>query len=124
MPGSELPDNAIHRASLWVEGIKYAIDQRVDAEPDRIDEFEWRAFIEESGLPVTVEQLQQAVVYYGLSTAGNFLGGRVNIAVPAPGGGLVDLRSIFASVWYDGFMHGVATAQGRRGQTSKELGLE
>ena len=38
------------------------------------------------------------------------LGNRVSFTIPSPtGDGMLDTRSIFASLWLDAFMHGVAT---------------
>lgn len=121
IPGTRVPDHAIHRASLWLEDLKYG-EGREDAKLQRMDDFTWRAFIEECDLPVTVEQLQEAATYYGMNMLGMTLGNRVNVRIPAPDGdGFIDLHAIFASLWLDAFMHGAATAIGKSGLSNDEM---
>lgn len=124
IPGTRVPDNPIHRASLWVESLKYAPDVRAagDEAVERLDDFAWRAFVEESGLPITVEQLVDAVEFYGENLRRMIVGNRLNFMMPMPGGeGMMDLGGVFKSVWFDGFEHGAGTALGKRGLSNQEI---
>lgn len=124
IPGTRVPDHAIHRASMWLEDVKFA-ERRPDVEvPEQItdDDAVWWIFIEETGLPVTVEQLKESAVYYGENMLRMTLGNRVNVMMPTPDGkGVMDLRAIFVSLWLDAFQHGVATALGKHGLSNTEM---
>lgn len=124
IPGTRVPDHAIHRASMWLEDVKFA-ERRPDVEQiEQITDNDalWWIFIQETGLPVTVEQLKESAHYYGLNMLRMTLGNRVNVLMPAPDGkGLIDLTTIFTSLWLDAFQHGVATAQGKRGLSNTEM---
>jgi hypothetical protein len=119
IPGTHVPDHAIHRASMWLEDLKFG-ERREYATPEVVGDT-WEGFLRETELPVTVEQLQEAASYYGANMARMTLGNRVNFLVPVPGGQMVDAVAIFSSLWLDAFMHGVATAQGKRGLSNEEI---
>jgi hypothetical protein len=120
--GTRVPDTPIHRASLWLEEIKYGARREDDPE---IEPFELEFFVElirQCELrDLTPEQIKEAADYYGANMLAMTLGGRVNVMVPAPGGGFMDFKSIFVSTWLDGWMHGVATKAEKVGLSNDEI---
>lgn len=118
--GTRVPDTPIHRASMWLEDLKFG-ERRKEAGAEPMGEL-WQRFVTLSEASFTPEQLQEAADYYGTNNAAVLTGGRLEVTIPAPGGeGVMFLRDIFASLWADAFMHGHATAQGRRGLSNQEI---
>jgi len=122
IPGTRVPDTPIHRASMWLEDLRFG-DRRRDAGVEAIRDDDYVRFIQECALlGVTVENLKEASSFYGANNARMLTGGRLRVAIPSPTGeGIIDLASIFASVWLDAFMHGAATARGKVGMSNAEL---
>jgi hypothetical protein len=124
IPGTVLEDNAIHRASLWLEGVKFGERAGVTNTAEEItdDDWLWFAVIEECKLPVSVEQLKTAATHYGINMRAMTIGDRVNFAIPAPGGnGVMSADTIFISLWLDAFCHGAATAAAKYGLSRTEV---
>lgn len=120
IPGTRVPDTPIHRASMWVEDIKFGEGRPDAVEPVPMGDT-WEEFIKATGLPITAEQLMEAASYYGSNNVRMLTGGRLDVVIPSPTGeGYIDLAAIFASLWADAFFHGVATAQGRTGLSNTE----
>jgi hypothetical protein len=119
--GTRVPDTAIHRASMWMDDVKFG-NRRFEASVEPMEEanFTWRAFIEESGADFTVEELQEAAKYYGVNLYIGLTGGKVALTVTTPTGQMF-LHDIFVSVWLDGFMIGYAAAKGKRGLSRAEM---
>jgi hypothetical protein len=123
IPGTEVPDNAIHRASLWLERLKFGDTYDERGGPELAEPDWWERFLLETGLHAVLEpdEIKAAANYYGESLASQLLGGRVSITIPNPAGeGWIGAQAIFATLWADAFMHGVATAQRRSAQTNEE----
>jgi hypothetical protein len=121
--GTVVPDTPIHRASMWLEELRFGERRReADMEEDSAEGF--RRFIEATGLPVTVEQLDEAVVYYATNHKQMFFG-NMKVATNTKVG-FLSMEAVLQSVWLDGFQHGVVTAQGKRGLSTaeSELGRE
>lgn len=122
--GTRVPETPIHRASLWLEDVKWG-ERRPDV--DQIEQLKdedssYWVFIQETGLPVTPEQLKEAMRYYGENFLRMTFGNRINVVMPTPDGkATFDLAAVFSSVWYDGFQHGAATQAGKRGRSNSEI---
>jgi hypothetical protein len=123
IPGTVLEDNVIHRASLWLEGVKFGERAGVTNAAEEItdDDYIWIAVIEECKLPVSVEQLKDAATHYGINMRVMTIGNRVNFAVPAPSGGVMSADTIFISLWIDAFCHGAAAVAGKYGLSRTEI---
>lgn len=121
IPGTSVPDTPIHRASLWLERVKFGERAFTTTAPESLDETDEIIFVRETGEKFTPEQMREAASYYGRSLARQMLGNRISIRVPSPvGEGFIGAESIFATVWLDAFQHGVATALGKTAQTDEE----
>ena len=122
IPGTRVPDTPIHRASMWLEDLKFG-EGRATQKPQAVPMGDtWEDFIRETGIPITVEQMKEAATYYGENMLRMTTGNRVNFAIPNPAGeGFIDGRGIFASLWLDAFMHGAATALGKTGLSNQEI---
>jgi hypothetical protein len=121
IPGTSVPDTPIHRASLWLERVKFAERAFAATEAERMDDTDLDIFVRETGALFTPEQLHEAATYYGRSLARQMLGSRVSFQVPSPTGeGFIGPASLFATIWMDAFEHGVATALGKTATTPDE----
>jgi hypothetical protein len=121
IPGTRVPDTPIHRASLWLEDVKFG-ERRADADlgPEEMGDT-FQDFIDAAEANFTVEQLREAATYYGDNMLHMMTGGRVDFLIPSPtGDGMIDGRGVFASLWLDAFMHGFATARGKIGKSNEE----
>jgi hypothetical protein len=124
IPGTRVPDTPIHRASMWLEYLKFRERRKDATAPEDMDDATWETFVAATGANFTVEQMQEAAAYYGQNMLQMMLGGRVDFAIPSPTGkGHISGRSAFASLWLDAFMHGYATARGKRGMSNLEAEL-
>ena len=124
IPGTRVPDNPIHRASLWLEELKYGArrDDNPGVEPMEREIFE--ELIRQCELRgLTPEEIGEAADYYGRNMAAMTLG-QVKVMVSTPGRdgvGLMPLSVAFISAWLDGFLHGVATRAGKSGLSNLEI---
>lgn len=118
--GTRVPDTAIHRASLWLEEIKYP-GRRENAELEGMDEEALRRFLEGVGLAFrcSPDELTEAAKFYGTNLA-VMLVGDVRIVVMTALGP-VGVPTMMTSAWVDGFMHGAATVAGKRGLSNDEI---
>ena len=93
LEGSHLgvPDNGIHRASLWVEQFKTEVASPADVE--FADAF--LEAISQNTLDYDGEDLLRASMFYGQSML---------VGV----GKVADLKALVASIWLDGWLHGAA----------------
>lgn len=122
IPGTRVPDTPIHRASMWLEDLKYGERRLGDAPlPMEVTEDElYELLIRELELDVTVEQLLEAADYYGTNLA-VMLHGAFQIVVQTPDGRTISGASMFISAWLDGWMHGAVTQKGLRGRSVREM---
>jgi hypothetical protein len=120
IPGTRVPDTAIHRASMWLEYLKFG-DARRNAGVEKMTDDTFELFVAAAQVNFTAEQMKEAAQFYGLNMLQMTVGNRVNFMIPSPDGeGLMDGRAVFASLWIDAFMHGVATARGKHGPSNLE----
>jgi hypothetical protein len=119
--GTRVPDTPIHRASMWLEELKFG-EQREDAVVERLEDDFIAKLIRETGLEnLTAEQVEEAATYYGVNNLHMLTGGRINVMIPSPTGeGTIDMVGIFVSLWLDAFSHGVATKAGKFGLSNQE----
>lgn len=119
IPGTRVPDTPIHRASLWLEQLKFAERAGVADEAEPMDALVYELLLRELDNGVTPEQLEEAAIYYGANLRQMFVPGRAEVIVQTPHGAL-DLRTMFVSAWLDGWMHGAVTQKGLRGESTEE----
>lgn len=130
IPGTGgLPDNPIHRASLWLERLKFGeraftatdVEQHADGTMGHT-----RFILEETGLveELTPEDVQLACLYYGRNMRRMLFGDRIQIMLPNPAKServeKINMDELFASLWRDAFEHGLATAARKYGESKTE----
>jgi hypothetical protein len=86
IPGTRVPDTPIHRASMWLEYLKFRERRKDASAPEDMDDATWETFVAATGANFTVEQMQEAAAYYGQNMLQMMLGGRVDFAIPSPTG--------------------------------------
>lgn len=120
--GTRVPDTPIHRASLWLEDLKYP-GRREDATVEDIEPGFVAEFIRQCELrDLTPEQIEEAARYYAMNAHRMLIGNRVMFTIPSPAGeGQTWFLTILVSFWLDAWMHGVATAKGKRGRSNQEI---
>lgn len=120
--GTRVPDTPIHRASLWLEEVKFGA-HRTDAKPVEVEDQYFEDFIRKcKARNLTREQMEEAAQYYGRNMLAMTMGRRVTFAIPSPTGeGMIDAAGVFISLWLDAFMHGYATAKGMSGRSNAEI---
>lgn len=123
IPGTRVPDTAIHRASMWLEDLKFGERRAYTSQPESKEADFEEKFVEATGVrSFTADEMREAAVYYGQNLRRMVLGDRLNIAMPSPTGeGLIDADGIFISLWLDAFEHGIATGLGLRGLSNDEI---
>lgn len=120
IPGTRVPDNRLHRASLWLEDFKRARDGQVRAYTSEDVTALAQQLSDACGLGVTGPEVIEAVGFYSENLRQMIFGPSVGIAVMTPAGRL-ELVDIIRSVWIDGFEHGAATAAGLSGESNEEI---
>jgi hypothetical protein len=123
IPGTGgLPDNLIHRASLWLERLKFGeraftlSDPQIEAHPDGEETFgHTRMLLESTGLAedLSPKDVRLAALYYGSNMRRGLFGNRLQLFVPNPAKGgeqeQVNMDELFGALWMDAFEHGLAT---------------
>lgn len=121
--GTRVPDTAIHRASFWLEKMKFG-ERRRDAGVEVQEAAIYDRFIEATGIKVTPDELMEACRYYATNNARMLApAAALSVSVQHPAGeehGFVTILELFLSVWMDGFMHGAATTAGLTGRSNSE----
>lgn len=122
IPGTRVDDNALHRASLWLEDFKRTRDGQVKGYTNEQAAEAFDELIEMCGLQgVTGQDLIEGAIFYATNFR-ELLGGQgLNITVVNRSLGAVDLLAILQSVWIDGLQHGVAMSAGKHGLSNTEL---
>lgn len=120
IPGTDVPDTAIHRASLWVNALA-GHQEGGPPQPltwDQVQERHTR-LIEACGMAgkVTAEDIRESSAYYGDTASAVF---PVGLTIVTPFGD-IDLSIMFRSVWCDGLLHGIAVRDGKRGLSNAEI---
>lgn len=124
-----LPDNRIHRASLWLERMKFGeraftreMDERhVESQTQEENSLLFRELEMED---ITPRDVQLASMFYGRNLQHMLFGNRVQIMMPTPvhgEKGQVNFGDLLAMVWRDGFEHGAAARAGKHAFTDTEI---
>lgn len=120
IPGTRVPDNALHRASLWLEDFKSTRDGKVKAVDQDTMVVEFDQLIAACGLTgVTGSDLFEGCIFYGDNFADSMFG-RIGLIVTTQAGPAT-INDVLRSVWMDGLMHGIATRDGKRGLSNTEI---
>lgn len=134
IPGTGgLPDNAIHRASLWLERLKFGeraftqTEPEIESSPDGEEHFgHTRMLLESTGFSgeLTPKDVHLASLYYGGNMRRGLFGNRIQVYLPNPAKNgeqeQVNMDELFAALWKDAFEHGLATGTRQRGLSKTE----
>lgn len=122
IPGTaDLPDNPLHRASLWVERFikrmaarERGTRQMADGEGVR----DLEILARETEIRMTGKELLDGAEFYAANLSRAFFG-RIGLHVKTTAG-FASIETIILSVWLDGFEHGAATAADKRADFEDE----
>jgi hypothetical protein len=122
--GTRVPDNALHRASLWLEDFKRVRErglhtQARDEQAADLDEFVRIVGVDGK---VTGMDLVEGAAFYGNNFVEMIFPRGVDITIigaqlDAP----TNLQSVMFSVWLDGMQHGAAMVAGLEGLSNEEI---
>lgn len=120
IPGTRVEDNALHRASLWLEDFKRTRDGYVQQITNEQMGVELAEFAQMCGVEIEGDALVEGADYYAENFRQMIFGPRLGMTVVTPGGP-INLVSILRSVWIDGMQHGAAMTAGKRGLSTQEI---
>jgi hypothetical protein len=120
IPGTRVPENRLHRASLWLEDMKRTRAGAVVTYDDETMVRELGELADACGLELSGEQLAEGAKFYATNFRQIVFGGRLGVTVVSPWGAM-DMGAVILSVWLDGFQHGAATAAGKYGESNEEI---
>jgi hypothetical protein len=120
IPGTRVPENRLHRASLWLEDTKRVRAGAVVTYDNETMVRELGELADACGLELSGEQLAEGARFYADNLRRVVFGGRMGVTVVGPWG-TMDLGAVILSVWLDGFQHGAATAAGKYGESNDEI---
>lgn len=119
--GTRVPDNALHRASLWLEDFKRTRQLGFHSQPREEMAVDMDEFVRTVGIDnkVTGQDLVEGGDFYGNNFV-QMIFGKLGIVVMTPAGP-IDLQGVMFSVWMDGLQHGAAMTAGLYGLSNEEI---
>lgn len=122
IPGTDLPDTALHRASLWFNRFSGLEDGGPPQERTwrEVRELHERVLAEcHLEGKITADEIREGAQYYGDNIVDGMFG-PVCVTVLTPVG-QIDVGVMLRSLWLDGLMHGIALRDGKRGLSNAEI---
>jgi hypothetical protein len=120
IPGTEVPDNVLHRASLWLEDRKFGDRAGVASEPELSEvKQHWSDLLDEFDVPLTPDEVREGSFYYAQNWRRMVFAG-MDVVIPTPDGNALNLATLLQSLWLDAFEHGLAVAHGKSALSIEE----
>lgn len=121
IPGTVVPDTAIHRASLFLERVKFGDSFDRQTQPEMGGREFYEQITEQLELPHQPEDLVEASNYYARNFLRSVFGENPDTArIELSNGQVIPALLFFQSLWVDGYAHGAATRAGKRGLSNEE----